>query len=106
VARLPELSTVAREVAEEVVSDVKYSGYVLRQDQQVARQQRLAQKRIPEDFDYTRLPHLRTEAREKLTRVRPLDLAQASRISGITPADIALVLAHLIGKAGKQAPDG
>jgi tRNA uridine 5-carboxymethylaminomethyl modification enzyme len=101
VARLPELSAVANEVAEQVECDIKYSGYVMRQEQQVARQQRLAQKRIPEDFDYTRLPHLRTEAREKLTRIRPLDLAQASRISGITPADIALVMVYLTGKTGR-----
>src|SRR5207253_11345269 len=58
----------------------------------------LADKRIPERFDYATIRHLRFEAREKLTRVRPVTLAQASRISGITPADVALVMAHLEGK--------
>jgi tRNA uridine 5-carboxymethylaminomethyl modification enzyme len=95
VARCPELSFVSAEAARQIAIDVKYSGYVDRQEQQVAKQQRLAERRIPEAFDYAKIRHLRTEAREKLTRVRPLSLAQASRISGITPADLALVLAHL-----------
>jgi len=78
--------------------DIKYEGYVTRQEQQVQRQRRLADKRIPERFDYALLRNLRHEAREKFTRVRPVTLAQASRISGITPADVALVMAHLEGK--------
>jgi tRNA uridine 5-carboxymethylaminomethyl modification enzyme len=99
VDRLPQLADVDIRVAEQVVHDVKYSGYVARQQQQIARQQRLSHKRIPEDFDYTDIMHLRTEAREKLTRVQPVSIAQASRISGITPADVALVMAHLEGSA-------
>ena len=59
------------------------------------KQLRLSEKRIPVSFDYDRIVTLRNEAREKFTRVRPLSLAQAKRISGITPADIALVLAYL-----------
>ena len=59
--------------------------------------QRLAARRIPEDFDFARLGHLRAEAREKLARVRPRDLAQASRTSGITPADVATLMIHLEG---------
>jgi tRNA uridine 5-carboxymethylaminomethyl modification enzyme len=102
VAWLPELADVPREVAEQVVYDIKYSGYVLRQEQQVARQKRLADKRIPEDFDYAAISHLRTEARQKLQRIQPVDLAQASRISGVTPADLALLLAHLEGKLGRH----
>jgi tRNA uridine 5-carboxymethylaminomethyl modification enzyme len=97
-ARLPELAAVEREVVEQVVYDITYSGYVLRQEEQVARQKRLADKRIPERFDYAAISHLRTEARQKLARIQPVDLAQASRISGVTPADLALVLAHLEGK--------
>jgi tRNA uridine 5-carboxymethylaminomethyl modification enzyme len=76
---------------------------VLRQEEQVARQKRLADRRIPERFDYTAISHLRTEARQKLARIQPVDLAQASRISGVTPADLALVLAHLEGKLRRQA---
>jgi tRNA uridine 5-carboxymethylaminomethyl modification enzyme len=62
---------------------------------EVERSQRLAGKRIPAAFDYSTIGPLRNEAREKLTKVRPLNLGQAKRISGITPADLALVLAHL-----------
>jgi tRNA uridine 5-carboxymethylaminomethyl modification enzyme len=94
-ARLPMLAEVDAEIAEQVTYDIKYAGYIVRQQQQVDRQQRLTQKRIPENFDYAGIAHLRTEARQKLTRVQPVSLAQASRISGITPADIALLMAHL-----------
>jgi tRNA uridine 5-carboxymethylaminomethyl modification enzyme len=93
--RLSELGAIHPEIAEQVSYDVKYAGYVFRQQQQIDRQQRLAEKRIPENFDYTRIAHLRTEARQKLARIQPVSLAQASRISGITPADIALLMAHL-----------
>jgi len=103
-ARLPELASLDREVVEQVVYDIKYAGYVMRQQEQVARQKRLADKRIPEDFDYSAISHLRTEARQKLTRVQPVNLAQASRISGVTPADLALVLAHLESKLGRRRP--
>jgi len=95
VARLPELAGVSREVADQVTWDAKYSGYVARQKVEIERQRRLASRRIPPDFDFHRVDHLRVEAREKLSRVRPLDLAQAGRISGITPADLAVLLVHL-----------
>ncbi len=95
VARLPELATVPSEIADQVTFDIKYAGYVFRQQQQIDRQQRLAEKRIPDGFDYDRIVHLRAEARQKLSRIRPVSLDQASRISGITPADIALLMANL-----------
>jgi tRNA uridine 5-carboxymethylaminomethyl modification enzyme len=95
VERLPELQTVEPEVAQQVLFDAKYAGYVARQETEIERQHRLAEKRIPADFDYSQLGHLRAEAREKLTRIGPTNLAQASRISGITPADIALLMIHL-----------
>jgi tRNA uridine 5-carboxymethylaminomethyl modification enzyme len=98
VARLPELAVVDREVAWQVLCDVKYAGYVARQQTEVDRQKRLADRRIPASFDYGRLDQLRAEAREKLSRVHPTNLAQASRISGITPADIALLMVYLDGK--------
>lgn len=103
-ARLPELSPIEPEVVEQVVYDIKYAGYVMRQEEQVARQKRLADKRIPEDFNYSTISHLRTEARQKLTRIKPVNLAQASRISGVTPADLALVLAHLEGRLTYRRP--
>ncbi|HET6881521.1 MAG TPA: tRNA uridine-5-carboxymethylaminomethyl(34) synthesis enzyme MnmG [Pirellulales bacterium] len=95
VAILPELAGVSRDVAEQVSCDAKYSGYLAREDVDVERQRRLAHKRIPASFDFSSIGQLRAEAREKLARVQPASLAQASRISGITPADIALVMIHL-----------
>ena len=92
---LPELMAVDPEAARQALFDIKYAGYVARQQTDVNRQRRLADKRIPHPFDYSRIAQLRAEAREKLTRIQPANLAQASRISGITPADIALVMVHL-----------
>jgi len=100
--RLPALAGVDPQVAEQVVCDLKYAGDVARQQTEVERQSRLAEKRIPDSFSYESVVHLRAEAREKLTRVRPRNLSQASRISGITPADVALLIVHLDGK-GKLA---
>jgi tRNA uridine 5-carboxymethylaminomethyl modification enzyme len=98
IALLPELADVSDYVANQVLVDLKYAGYVSRQEAEVERQRRLAAKRIPTSFDYARIVHLRAEAREKLGRIRPVDLSQASRVTGITPADIALVMIHLEGK--------
>jgi tRNA uridine 5-carboxymethylaminomethyl modification enzyme len=95
VARLPDLARLSPDVAWQVLCDVKYAGYVARQQLEVDRQRRLADKRIPSSFDYERIVQLRAEARQKLSRIRPTNLAQASRISGITPADIALLMVHL-----------
>ncbi|HEY2827391.1 MAG TPA: tRNA uridine-5-carboxymethylaminomethyl(34) synthesis enzyme MnmG [Pirellulales bacterium] len=95
---LPELAQVSPEVARQLEYDLKYAGYVARQEIEVSRLQRLQEKRIPTSFDYSSLPQLRTEAREKFAQVRPISLAQASRISGITPADVAILLVHLSGK--------
>ena len=99
VAMHPPLAGFSQGVAEQVEYDVKYSGYVTRQQAVIDRQRRLAAKKIPDNFDYNRLTHLRTEAREKFSRFRPVSLEQASRISGITPADVALIMLHLEGKA-------
>lgn len=89
------LSEIPPDAAQQCLYDIKYEGYVNRQKMDVQRQQRLAGKRIPASFDYGKIGPLRNEAREKLSKIRPLNLDQAKRISGITPADIALVLAHL-----------
>jgi tRNA uridine 5-carboxymethylaminomethyl modification enzyme len=93
-AHLPELAAVSEAAAAQVTYDAKYSGYVARQID-IVRQQRLAARRIPAGLDYSAVPHLRAEAREKLTLVRPADLAQAARISGITPADLSVLIIHL-----------
>ncbi|MCC9599663.1 tRNA uridine-5-carboxymethylaminomethyl(34) synthesis enzyme MnmG [Stieleria sp. JC731] len=90
-----ELSTIGPQAAQQVVYDIKYEGYVSRQRDEVARQQRMLKKKIPISFDYATITAMRTEAREKLSSIRPVTLDQAQRISGITPADIALLLAYL-----------
>ncbi|MCU0707403.1 MAG: tRNA uridine-5-carboxymethylaminomethyl(34) synthesis enzyme MnmG [Pirellula sp.] len=90
-----ELGSLSDAIGLEVEYDIKYAGYVARQQVQVERQLRMLDKQIPPDFDYGRIVSLRNEARQKFSRIRPLNLDQAGRISGITPADIALVLAYL-----------
>jgi tRNA uridine 5-carboxymethylaminomethyl modification enzyme len=98
VRHVPELADARREIVQQVLHDIKYAGYVARQQVEVDRQSRLARKRIPDAFRYESIEQLRAEAREKLSRIRPRDLAQASRISGITPADLALLMVHLDAK--------
>ncbi len=98
VAHHAPLAAFSPDVAEQVCYDVKYAGYVTRQEVEIARVERLREKRIPDAFDYAALTQLRTEAREKLARFRPTSLAQAGRISGITPADVALLMIHLGGR--------
>jgi tRNA uridine 5-carboxymethylaminomethyl modification enzyme len=95
--RLPELAAMSRETAIQVTYDAKYAGYVARQQIDIARQQRLASHRIPATLDYWSVPHLRAEAREKFARVGPTNLAQAARISGITPADLSVLMIHIEG---------
>ncbi|MBA4187422.1 MAG: tRNA uridine-5-carboxymethylaminomethyl(34) synthesis enzyme MnmG [Planctomycetaceae bacterium] len=83
------------DVVEQVVVEAKYSGYVDRQTVEVERFRRMEDRRIPTHFDYAAVPQLRVEAREKFSRVRPASVGQASRISGITPADLAVLLFYL-----------
>jgi tRNA uridine 5-carboxymethylaminomethyl modification enzyme len=90
-----ELGPHSDAIGVEVEYDIKYAGYVARQQVQVERQMRMLDKQIPPDFDYGCIVSLRNEARQKFSRIRPVNLDQAGRISGITPADIALVLAYL-----------
>jgi tRNA uridine 5-carboxymethylaminomethyl modification enzyme len=84
-----------RLVVDQVVTEAKYAGYAQKQMEQVAKFRKLENKRIPASFNFAGLAQLRFEAREKLSRVRPTSLGQASRISGITPADLATVLMYL-----------
>ena len=78
-----------------VVLEAKYSGYIDRQAGDVERFRKMEHRLIPAAFDYAAVPQLRTEAREKLGRVRPASLGQASRVSGVTPADLAVLLFYL-----------
>jgi tRNA uridine 5-carboxymethylaminomethyl modification enzyme len=83
------------EVVEQVTLEAKYSGYIHRQSEQVERFQRMESRPIPAHFDFAALPQLRAEAREKLGRIRPANLGQAGRISGISPADLAVLMIYL-----------
>jgi tRNA uridine 5-carboxymethylaminomethyl modification enzyme len=83
------------EAREQVVLEAKYAGYIGRQEAQVERFQRLEGKTIPTTFDYAALPQMRAEAKEKLGRIRPANLGQAGRISGISPADLAVLMLYL-----------
>ena len=85
----------AADVVEQVVLEAKYSGYIHRQAEQVERFQRMESRPIPAHFDFAAVPQLRAEAKEKLGRIRPANLGQASRISGISPADLAVLLIYL-----------
>jgi tRNA uridine 5-carboxymethylaminomethyl modification enzyme len=91
----PELARSPSNVIEQVVLEAKYAGYVDRQAAQVEKFHRLELKAIPAQFDYAAVPQLRAEAKEKLSRIRPVSLGQASRVSGITPADLAVLLFYL-----------
>lgn len=84
---------------EQLRLDVSYAGYIARQARTVARMTELAAERLPEALDYAAIPGLKTEAREVLARVRPADLAQASRLAGVTQADLALLMLSRRGPA-------
>ncbi len=86
---------IAADVLEQVILETKYAGYIDRQAAQVERFQRMENRPIPAHFDYLAVPQLRAEAKEKLGRIRPVNLGQASRISGINPADLAVLLIYL-----------
>lgn len=88
----PELSD---EIAEQVNINIKYDGYLQRQMKQVEQFKKLESKKIPESLDYDDVPSLRTEARQKLKLYRPISIGQASRIAGVSPADISVLLVYL-----------
>jgi tRNA uridine 5-carboxymethylaminomethyl modification enzyme len=98
------LPGVAADVAEALEIEARYSGYLARQDAEIAAFRREESQAIPDDFDYGRVGGLSTEMREKLRNTCPATLGQATRIPGITPAAIIAVLAHLrkSGAAGRS----
>ncbi|PDM39472.1 MULTISPECIES: tRNA uridine-5-carboxymethylaminomethyl(34) synthesis enzyme MnmG [unclassified Geobacillus] len=91
----PAEEEISPEVAEQVEIQIKYEGYIQKSLQQVERLKKMENKKIPEDIDYDAIHGLATEARQKLKQVRPLSIAQASRISGVNPADISILLVYL-----------
>jgi tRNA uridine 5-carboxymethylaminomethyl modification enzyme len=84
-----------KDVLEAAIIDAKYEGYLAKQDRLVANMRTLEKKKIPQELDYNSIVHLRPEAKEKLSAFKPITLAQASRISGITPADITVIQIHM-----------
>jgi tRNA uridine 5-carboxymethylaminomethyl modification enzyme len=91
----PDRPALDRLVTEQVEIQLKYQGYIDRQQRQVAEAQRMESHALPADLDYDSLNGLRLEAREKLKQIRPMNLGQASRISGVSPADIAALMIYL-----------
>ena len=83
------------DVIEQVEIEIRYEGYIKRQERQVREQERLEVKLIPTDIDYDYVPSLRIEARQHLKEFRPVSVGQASRISGVSPADISVLLVFL-----------
>ena len=86
------LPSLPLDVAEEVELQVKYENYVRKQEQQVHRSRRLEEQRIPDELDYALIPHLRNQARQKLAHHRPRTLGQSSRVEGVSPADLAILM--------------
>ena len=83
------------DVIEQILIECKYAGYIERQKAQVEKHKKMERKKIPDDFDYSAIPGLRNEGKNKLEAVRPKTIGQAGRIQGVTPADVALVIAWL-----------
>lgn len=83
------------DLVQQVEIEVKYAGYITRQSTEIDRVKTLEEKRIPEDFDYISVPSLRLEAKQKLSRIRPATIGQAARISGVSPADVSILVVWL-----------
>ncbi len=98
----PERPRLIAGVAEQVNISIKYDGYLKRQMKQVEQFQKLEGKRLPESLDYDKVPSLRMEARQNLKKYRPMSIGQASRIAGVSPADVSVLLIYLEQKRGKQ----
>ena len=92
-----ERPVLSEEVIEQVEIDIKYDGYIKRQLKQVEQFRKLESKKIPENIDYDKIPSLRLEAVQKLKLCKPISIGQASRISGVSPADISVLLVYLEG---------
>ena len=98
----PDRPAVPDAILEQVEIELKYDGYIRRQQAQIEEQQRLEARLLPQDFDYRTVSGLRLEAQEKLNKVQPRSLGQASRISGVSPADISVLIIHRIQAESKE----
>jgi tRNA uridine 5-carboxymethylaminomethyl modification enzyme len=93
-------NTLSSEVKEQIEISLKYAGYITRQHSEVQKLKSMEDKNIPASFDYSAVPSLRPEARQKLQKIRPITLGQASRISGVSPSDISIIMVWLKRSAG------
>ena len=91
----PNREELPKDVKEEVEIQIKYEGYIKLQEEQVEKFKKLEQKKLPEEIDYSKIKGLRLEARQKLNKIKPSSVGQASRISGVSPADISVLLIYL-----------
>ena len=91
----PDRPELPRSVTEEAEIQIKYAGYLERQKKQVEEFKREESRLLPPDIDYEAIVGLRLEARQKLSEIRPMSIGQAGRISGVSPADIAVLLIYL-----------
>ena len=92
------MKNMDRRILAEVASNIKYEGYLNKQNASIKELQKLENKLIPDNIDYSQIEGLRLEARQKLNKVKPLNLGQASRISGVSPADITVLMIYLFKK--------
>lgn len=97
--------SLPEEVVQQVEIAVKYAGYIDRQEQEVKKFKKLENKAIPDTFDFSTVPSLRLEARQKFAKIRPTTIGQAARISGVSPADISILMVWLKRSAGANQPD-
>ena len=88
----PERPSLSKEVTDQVEINIKYEGYITRQLHQVEQFKKLESRKLPQDMDYSQIRGLRIEAQQKLNGIRPASVGQASRIAGVTPADISVLL--------------
>uniref|UniRef100_UPI002409158B tRNA uridine-5-carboxymethylaminomethyl(34) synthesis enzyme MnmG n=1 Tax=Gracilibacillus dipsosauri TaxID=178340 RepID=UPI002409158B len=103
---VPPEKELPHEVEEQIEIQIKYEGYIKKSLQQVEKMKKMEEKTIPEDIDYDAIQGIATEAREKLKQVRPLSVGQASRISGVNPADVSILLVYIEqGKIAKVSND-
>ena len=84
-----------KEMIEKIETQVKYEGYIKKQSERIEQVKKLEEKVIPSHINYSTIKGLRLEAREKLSKIRPINIGQASRISGVSPADISILLIEL-----------
>ena len=92
----------SNDIKEVVSIEIKYEGYIKKTEKEIEKMLKLEEKQIPKDIDYNKVKNLASEARQKLENVRPITLAQASRISGVNPSDLSILAIYLKKEYGKN----